>query len=478
MDKFWDANGNFASSIKPDHTPQEVQRLAVPLIAALKKTPLSGLLSGKAGTESDVDILDLLNPEIHSLSYLFVLGVRLDQAGRSIFDKYYAKIVSFYSTFDPRQIVLEPEQFKRLSLAFVQTLTEVGKPLLAVKPLKNAILRMDTIHPGTLTYLHTPFIQTCLLAKTYRDALPVLALDTIDIPVSTTTSGFSVQECQQYFLYGGMVYIGMKRWKDALNMLDYVLITPGTGFSQIQVEAYKKYILVCLLYKGKPLSSPKLISKNTARGLPSLVKPYELFIHLCSTGAEATLQKELDNLMTMFQQDNNVGLAMQCLLAFKKLKILNLTNTYVTLTTADILQKTGGLEIEKSTPFGKAPDTQDIELSILNMIEEGSIHGTISQSPNENSLITFLDPPHLDQAGETEYLLKITEQIQKVVTLNHQTQALNRKLGLEREYISHLNKVRSHPTQGMHSRIGESVGSFSFTEAMDEDLDDDEAVFS
>jgi hypothetical protein len=73
MDKFWDANGAFANNIKPESTPQDVQRYAVPLIAALKKTPLSGIVSGNSENGSDVDILELLNPEIHSLSYLFVL---------------------------------------------------------------------------------------------------------------------------------------------------------------------------------------------------------------------------------------------------------------------------------------------------------------------------------------------------------------------------------------------------------------------
>lgn len=73
MDRFWDANNAFENNIKPDSTLQEVQRYAVPLMTALKKTPLSGLLAERAGTGSEVDILDLLNPAVHSLSYLFVL---------------------------------------------------------------------------------------------------------------------------------------------------------------------------------------------------------------------------------------------------------------------------------------------------------------------------------------------------------------------------------------------------------------------
>lgn len=69
MDKFWDANGAFANHLKPESTLQEVQRFAVPLIAALRKTPLSGLLS----EGSETDILECLDPAVHSLSYLFVL---------------------------------------------------------------------------------------------------------------------------------------------------------------------------------------------------------------------------------------------------------------------------------------------------------------------------------------------------------------------------------------------------------------------
>lgn len=73
-------------------------------------------------------------------------------------------------------------------------------------------------------------------------------------------------------------------------------------------------------------------------------------------------------MMSFFQQDGNAGLAIQCILAFRKFRILNLTNTYVTLTTGDILSKTRGLEIEKLTPLGNAPMKQDIEASILQMV--------------------------------------------------------------------------------------------------------------
>lgn len=110
-------------------------------------------------------------------------------------------------------------------------------------------------------------------------------------------------------------------------------------------------------------------------------------------------------------------------------------------------------------------------------VEEESIHATISQTPNEDSLITFTDPPHLDQRGESKYLEKITQRIGNVVTLNSQLQALNKKFGLEREYIAHLNKQKSFPTPGLSSRLGDVAPFGGYGDVMDEDLED-EVIFS
>ena len=54
-----------------------------------------------------------------------------------------------------------------------------------------------------------------------------------------------------YFLYGGMIYLGLKDWQRALLFLEVVIVAPtGNAASMIQVEAYKKWVLVGLLLKG------------------------------------------------------------------------------------------------------------------------------------------------------------------------------------------------------------------------------------
>ena len=49
-----------------------------------------------------------------------------------------------------------------------------------------------------------------------------------------------------------MCYIGLKDWERALLFLEIVLVSPTSNTaSKIQVEAYKKWVLVSLLYRGK-----------------------------------------------------------------------------------------------------------------------------------------------------------------------------------------------------------------------------------
>lgn len=77
------------------------------------------------------------------------------------------------------------------------------------------------------------------------------------------TPGFSTKityrEHLEYFLYGAMIYMVLKDWKKALHFLTVVMSCPVVNsVSMIMVEAYKKWILINLLERGK-VSLPNLI---------------------------------------------------------------------------------------------------------------------------------------------------------------------------------------------------------------------------
>ena len=54
-----------------------------------------------------------------------------------------------------------------------------------------------------------------------------------------------------YFLYGAMIFMALKKWKRALLFLEIVIMSPvANNVSKIQVDAYKKWVLISLLSKG------------------------------------------------------------------------------------------------------------------------------------------------------------------------------------------------------------------------------------
>ena len=70
-------------------------------------------------------------------------------------------------------------------------------------------------------------------------------------PESGLSAKLDYRDHLLYFLYGAMIYMGLKKWKRALFFLEIVIMSPvASNISKIQVDAYKKWVLVSLLYKG------------------------------------------------------------------------------------------------------------------------------------------------------------------------------------------------------------------------------------
>ena len=60
-----------------------------------------------------------------------------------------------------------------------------------------------------------------------------------------------------------MLYMGLKNWARAYFFLEVVIIAPtGNTASMIQVEAYKKWVLVNLMLNGKVSSTNKIFSAD------------------------------------------------------------------------------------------------------------------------------------------------------------------------------------------------------------------------
>ena len=161
---------------------------------------------------------------------------------------------------------------------------DVAQPLVAILPISSAILRLDP-SSSCLTSSHVIFARLCLEARDFYSALPVLNKDIYHFPLNSDKGGVHVnprfwcshhephstfitiasglsekldhRDHLQYFLFGAMIYIGLKDWERALLFLEIVIVSPATlTISMIQVEAYKKWVLVSLLLKGQVSTLP------------------------------------------------------------------------------------------------------------------------------------------------------------------------------------------------------------------------------
>lgn len=144
-----------------------------------------------------------------------------------------------------------------------------------MNPLIAAIFRLDPMS-GTLTSTHLKVLQICLRQQMYREALPILQATIHSFPApkslqvesdykcsahidssayitenSGLTEKLTTLDVHEYFLLGGMIYIALQQWEGARLYLECVLVSPSHGApSGLQVEAYKKWVLVCCILKG------------------------------------------------------------------------------------------------------------------------------------------------------------------------------------------------------------------------------------
>ncbi|TGZ84473.1 hypothetical protein EX30DRAFT_391924 [Ascodesmis nigricans] len=452
------------------------------------KELLSGCLNNVpvhhlTGAVGDRDILSLLDPGINTLAYLFVLCAKLDLGGVAALQTDWRNVAGFLTSYDPRQIKYGLKEFRRTVERFVQFMEGNHKPIVAVKALKKAILRSS--NPSTFSFMHLLFARACLKANCFRDALAVLDIDVFDFPLSKNYmegsqdirgSEVSYQDVLSYFLYGAMLYHGVKNWERAFDLIQTAVIAPGSGLSKIQVEAYKKYVLTGLLLNGKVPPTLKSLSPNAVRIYRTIARAYETFGSAFMTRDAELFSKEAALTADTFAQDGNSGLAQQCMEAFRHQQIIALKDTYVTLGVDEIAQK----KFDVSGRGGDAGSKEETERVILGMIERGQIKATLSHSSPDpaasKTTVSFAG----DATADAVDGLALEEQIMRIVSLSIQVKSMDRKMGISNEYLQFLTRA-SKGNGGFPSLmqmdpeiLDEYGGGWGDDDDMDEMQDNDE----
>ncbi|KAJ7970690.1 COP9 signalosome complex subunit 3 [Quillaja saponaria] len=363
-------------------------------------------------------VLSQLEPSKHSLGYLYILEASTSvPMSKEQADMLVPVITRFINSCAAEHIRLAHDKFVSVCKRLKDQVMLLDAPMRGVAPLLTAIRKLQT-STEHLTPLHPEFLLLCLLAKCYKTGLSILEDDVFEFN--------QPRDLFLYCYYGGMICIGQKRFKKALDLLHNVVTAPMSTINAIAVEAYKKYILVSLIQHGQLSASlPKYTSSVAQRNMKGLCQPYIELANCYSTGKIAELENYVQANREKFENNNNLGLVKQVVLSMSKRNIQRLTQTYLTLSLQDIASI-----VHLNSP-------KEAEMHVLQMIQDGEIYAAINQ---KDGMVRFLEDP--EQYKNCEMIEHIDSSIQRIMALSRKLTVMDEQISCDQLYLSKAGRDR------------------------------------
>ncbi|KAI9312255.1 hypothetical protein BX666DRAFT_868065 [Dichotomocladium elegans] len=402
----------------------------------------------QSNTTTGLDPLMTLDPSIHTLGYLYFLTARCLSLQQPEHGRFYVQTLHhFINVCDPTQLVYAPIRVSYIAKALEHLAKILNNPSVIIVPLATAIVKISP-DCNSLTSLHAPFVkvrtrmasnlffspiaatsrrrlQACLLAKMYRYPLAILDMDIED--VDPQAHAISIKSFLLYHYYGAMIYIGNKNFDRALDFLILVLSAPAQTASAIQMEAYKKFVLVSLIHHGHIPALPKYTFHLLEKTFKHKHSGYFAIADSFKERNVKKFKELLEAHREMLLSDANMGLAKQCLQALGRETIKRLTNVYVTLS---LQEMTTMLE-----PVDDEPVTEEqVESLLLEMIGNNQIHAkmTVAGANNDVKMVHFIEEERVNDTPGIS--LRLEECILDTVNISKKVSRMDQQEGLSKEF--------------------------------------------
>ncbi|KAI8329465.1 hypothetical protein BC941DRAFT_362715 [Chlamydoabsidia padenii] len=284
----------------------------------------------------DIDPLAVLNPTLHSLGYFYFITARGKLVARHDALEYYHALYQFIQVADWNQIKLAGSQMIRMMKALDHLAQVQNDDILPLLPLYTIITRLDTLDTTTtLTVFHSALARRCILAKMYKYPLPILNKDIIQM--DPKVHGTTIEHYLEYHYYGAILYIGNKEFDKALDFFTLVMTAPvQKAVSAIQLEAYKRYILVSLITYGQLCPLPKYVTPAIEKTCKKQSACYFALIDAFNNQDIGKLTSVIQRNQKTFDTNGLLGLTKQLIQASYRKKIMALTSIYYKIKLDDL----------------------------------------------------------------------------------------------------------------------------------------------
>lgn len=356
------------------------------------------------------EVLQQLEIQEHCIAILCLLLNKIQTKGVNL-DQTFAQLYEFISECDEQKMKSVSHLYANLFHHLTECLVKAKQYLRGIDLLTKAIPKIQN-QPSQLTSIHADLCKLCILAKCLKPALTFLDVDISDI--SKENDSFDVKYYLLYFYYGGIIYSILRKFDRAFYFFQAAISITGSAVSEIMIEAYKKYILVSLLYYGE---LPQQRSAYLNRCVRPFVGVYQDLAFAYSRNDIDELQEIFNEHKGIFEKDRNIGLVKQVIASLVKVKIRNLTKTFMTLSLSDVASKVN-LANEK-----------EAEKMVLQMIDDGEIFANINQ---RDGMVIFLDKP--EKYNTHQMYHTIEQELNKCIKLNENLKQLNMDILLNPKY--------------------------------------------
>ncbi|KAH9819083.1 hypothetical protein DFH28DRAFT_63202 [Melampsora americana] len=368
------------------------------------------------------DVLDeRLDPSVHGIGYFLILSMRLEYGKFMSSEKMMNHLTKFC-------LEVKRSQLLKLSIdliGFVKNLIEFTSQSnslsSSIELIFCLISRFD--EPELLTALHFQLMKVSLFTRQYKRAIELSNVDLIK--VNRKNHPIDYQDHLLYHYFAGIIQALNKNYKRSIQLLTITVSAPGSFISQIQIEAYKKLILINLLIHSK--SSPHLPKYLNSQFKHQFLKMNQVyldlmnqFLNLIKLNFNLQFQFEIEKLLkfveknsNQFLQDRNYGLVKLCIEVLPRRKIMNLIPIYKSIpikTINSILNQSSILK------------TQEL---IKSMIENREIYAKL-QSNEE--VLDFLDPPE-------EEMMDLNLMVKKIKGFESQMREIEALIERDPEYL-------------------------------------------
>lgn len=265
----------------------------------------------------------------------------------------------------------------------------------------------------------------------------------------------------EYYLMGGMCYMAMKRYQEAIFFLEVVLTAPAPQnvASLIMVEAYKKWLLLGLLVYGYYPPIPKTVGLNAIKHIRALAKPYECVAEVFKAGNINRLLGEIESANNVWQEEGNYGLMVEVYQAFRRFSVLKLGRTFVALSIAEVARRT--------SPHGS--DLNETRAYLQGLIASGELKAVISDGGNNGQILRFLSSSK-PAKSETQVESALALQTQELQILLKHVQDSEHRMEISKEYIDYLKKLKKIKDDEKKANPTGSGGRSAAVDDVDEDM--------